>query len=81
LNLSQIAYFGDDLVDIPLLNLVGWAVAPANARSEVKAAVDYVTRASGGRGAFREMVETLLKKQGMWASARRGYERNNRPMV
>lgn len=81
LKLSQLAYIGDDLIDIPLLKKVGWAVAPANARKEVKAEVDYVTRASGGRGAFREAVEVLLKKQGRWTTALRAYEKHNQPMV
>jgi 3-deoxy-D-manno-octulosonate 8-phosphate phosphatase (KDO 8-P phosphatase) len=81
LTLSQIAFMGDDLIDLPLLKQVGWSVAPANARPEVKAAVDYVTKASGGRGAFREAVETLLKRQGRWPTAMREYLKHNKPMV
>ncbi len=81
LKLSQIAFMGDDLIDLELLTKVGWAVAPANARAEVKAVADHVTKASGGRGAFREAVETLLRKQGRWNTAVRDYLKYNKPMV
>ncbi len=80
LTLSQIAYLGDDLIDVPLLKAVGWAVAPADARPEARAAADTVTRAAGGRGVFREAVETLLKRQGKWMEARAAYERSIREM-
>jgi YrbI family 3-deoxy-D-manno-octulosonate 8-phosphate phosphatase len=66
LSLSQVAYLGDDLIDLPLLQKVGWAVAPRNARPEVKKAAQRVTKASGGSGAFREAVEHLIKAQGLW---------------
>jgi 3-deoxy-D-manno-octulosonate 8-phosphate phosphatase (KDO 8-P phosphatase) len=81
LQISQIAYMGDDLIDIELLEKAGWSAAPSNARREVKTAVSYVTKAHGGRGAFREAVETLLKKQGAWSAAMREYLKNNKPMV
>ena len=63
---GAIAYMGDDVVDLPLLRRVGLALAPANAVSEVKSTVDYVTAASGGRGAAREAIELILKLQGRW---------------
>ncbi|HVM32018.1 MAG TPA: HAD hydrolase family protein [bacterium] len=66
LSLSQTAYLGDDLIDLPLMAQVGWAVAPANARPEVKKAAHYVTKASGGAGAFREAVEKLIRSRGQW---------------
>ncbi len=66
LSLAQVAYLGDDLIDIPLLQKVGWAVAPQNARPEVKKVVHTVTKAAGGSGAFREAVERLIKSQGLW---------------
>jgi 3-deoxy-D-manno-octulosonate 8-phosphate phosphatase (KDO 8-P phosphatase) len=81
LSLRQVAFLGDDLIDIPLLLASGWAVAPANARDEVKRCADRVTRASGGFGAFREAVETLLKGQGRWPAVRRAYGRSMRPML
>jgi 3-deoxy-D-manno-octulosonate 8-phosphate phosphatase (KDO 8-P phosphatase) len=80
LSLSQIAYLGDDLIDLALLKAAGWSVAPADARPEARAAADTVTRAPGGKGAFREAVETLLKRQGKWGAVRRAYERSVREM-
>jgi len=74
LSLAQIAYAGDDLVDIPLMHRVGVAFAPANARPEVKRAAHHVTAASGGDGAVREMVEVLMRANGTWAEILKHYE-------
>jgi len=65
-NLSddEIAYVGDDLIDIPVMNLVGVPIATENASSLCKAAAIYVTKKSGGDGAFREAVEWILSEQG-----------------
>lgn len=63
---EQVVYVGDDLPDLGPMARVGLAVAPANARPEVKAAAHWVTKAEGGDGAFRELVELLLKSQGRW---------------
>jgi 3-deoxy-D-manno-octulosonate 8-phosphate phosphatase (KDO 8-P phosphatase) len=57
---------GDDLPDIPVMREAGVGVAVADARDEVLGAADWVTRASGGRGAAREVAEKLLKVQGKW---------------
>jgi YrbI family 3-deoxy-D-manno-octulosonate 8-phosphate phosphatase len=65
---EQALYVGDDLPDLAVLTRAGLAVAPANARPEVKAAAHWVTKARGGDGAFREMTEALLKAQGLWAA-------------
>ena len=62
----QIAYMGDDLLDLCLLTRVGLALTVPEARPEVKEVCHYVTRAPGGRGAVREVVELLLKAQGKW---------------
>ncbi|MBN1442028.1 MAG: HAD hydrolase family protein [Planctomycetes bacterium] len=59
-------FVGDDLVDIPCLHLVGFPVAVANARQEVKECAEYVTRERGGHGAFREVAELILKARGDW---------------
>jgi len=60
----QVAFVGDDIQDIPLLKLVGIAVAVQNAVPEVKEAGDYTTRASGGHGAIREAAEGILELRG-----------------
>ena len=61
---QEICYIGDDVLDMPLLNVVGFSVAVPNAREEVKAICDYVTVAVGGRGAVRETIDLILKRQG-----------------
>jgi len=63
---EAVAYAGDDLIDLPIMRRVGLALAPADARPEVKAAAHYVCREGGGRGAVREIVELILKGQGFW---------------
>ena len=63
---SQSCAVGDDLQDLPLLNAVGVAVAVHDACPEVRTMADYVTATPGGRGAARELVEWLLKRQGRW---------------
>jgi len=63
---EQTCAVGDDLPDLPLLRNVGLAGAVADAAEEVKQAAHFVTRAPGGRGAVREVVELLLKGQRLW---------------
>jgi len=63
---AQVAYLGDDLPDLPLLRRVGLAVAVGDAALEVKLAAHYVTKAKGGNGAARELIELILKSQGIW---------------
>ena len=70
----QVAYIGDDFTDVVVMRRVGLAIAPANARPEVKAAAHHVTQVPGGQGAVREAVELLLKAQGLWANILRHYE-------
>jgi 3-deoxy-D-manno-octulosonate 8-phosphate phosphatase (KDO 8-P phosphatase) len=64
LNDEEICYIGDDIVDMVILNRVGFSAAVANAREEVKAICDYITVASGGQGAVREVIDLILKRQG-----------------
>ncbi|MGO8717696.1 MAG: KdsC family phosphatase [Acidobacteriaceae bacterium] len=66
---EEVAYLGDDLPDMPVAKLAGLAVAVANAAPELKAICHYVTRANGGEGAAREVVELILKAQGRWEEA------------
>ena len=64
-NLSdeEFAYIGDDAFDLPLLGKVGLSAAPKNAADEVRRRVDYITKAKGGRGAAREVIDMVLKAQ------------------
>lgn len=63
--LDEICYVGDDIVDLPALRNVGFAVAPANARERVKAEVHYVTPNRGGYGAGRDAIEFILAAKGV----------------
>ena len=63
---DEVAYLGDDLIDLPILRQVGLAGAVADASPEVKEAAHWQAKAPGGRGAVREFMEFLLKAQGRW---------------
>ncbi len=60
---SEVAYVGDDLLDLPLLQRVGFSAAPANAVRDVKMKVDYVSKERGGHGAVRDIIDLILKAQ------------------
>jgi 3-deoxy-D-manno-octulosonate 8-phosphate phosphatase (KDO 8-P phosphatase) len=63
---SEVAFLGDDLPDLTVMRRVGLAAAVGNAAIEVKGVAHYVTKASGGKGAARELVELILKSKGIW---------------
>jgi 3-deoxy-D-manno-octulosonate 8-phosphate phosphatase (KDO 8-P phosphatase) len=63
--LDEIAYVGDDVIDLPVMRVCGFAVAVANARAQVKAAAHYVTPNAGGYGAGRDAVEFILEAKGI----------------
>ncbi len=63
---TAIAYIGDDLPDLPVMNAVALAVAVADAHESVKACAHMITSAPGGHGAVREVSEAILKAQGLW---------------
>ena len=65
--LNEIAYIGDDLIDLPAMGLVGLRIAPANAVPDVKLRVDYVSSLRGGEGVLREVVELIVKAQGNYS--------------
>ena len=71
---EETAYVGDDIVDIPLLKRVGFAVAVADAVPEARNVADYVTKRPGGRGAVREVCEMILTGQGRWEEVAERYE-------
>jgi 3-deoxy-D-manno-octulosonate 8-phosphate phosphatase (KDO 8-P phosphatase) len=63
--LEEIAYVGDDVVDLPVMREVGFAVAVANARERVKAEAHHVTPNRGGQGAGRDAIEFILEAKGI----------------
>jgi 3-deoxy-D-manno-octulosonate 8-phosphate phosphatase (KDO 8-P phosphatase) len=62
--LDQIAYVGDDIVDLGVMRQVGLAIAPSNARPQAKSAAHYVTATPGGYGAGRDAIDFILDAQG-----------------
>lgn len=63
---GDVAYMGDDVVDLAVLARVGLATAPSDCVAEVRQRVHWTTTAGGGAGAARELVERILRVQGRW---------------
>ncbi len=63
---NEIAYIGDDIVDISIMKRVGLPVAVADAEEATKAEAIIITKKPGGRGAVREICDLILKAQGKW---------------
>ena len=61
-------YMGDDIPDIEAMSLVGLPVCPADACEEVKAISHYISPKNGGKGCVRDVIEKVMKLQGMWAA-------------
>jgi 3-deoxy-D-manno-octulosonate 8-phosphate phosphatase (KDO 8-P phosphatase) len=63
---NQVCYVGDDLLDLPVLLAAGVAACPADALPEVRGAVHFIAPSAGGHGAVRDVIELLLRGQGVW---------------
>ena len=63
---EEVCFIGDDLLDLALMKRAGLAIAPPNAADEVKNSSHYITKREGGKGAVREVIEIILKSQGLW---------------
>ncbi|UCD55084.1 MAG: HAD-IIIA family hydrolase [Candidatus Omnitrophota bacterium] len=70
---EEICFVGDDLIDIPILKRIGFAVAVPNAVKDTKDTAHYITKNPGGRGAVREICEIILKAQGKWEKIAKRY--------
>lgn len=70
---ENICYMGDDLPDIPVLERVGFAVAPSNAIEQVKKVCDYITTKKGGDGAVREVCDLIIKHNNLSKDVERGF--------
>ncbi len=66
LSLDEIAYIGDDILDLPILIRTGLSITPADGDEEVKSRVDYISPYKGGKGCVREVCEIILRSQGKW---------------
>jgi 3-deoxy-D-manno-octulosonate 8-phosphate phosphatase (KDO 8-P phosphatase) len=65
LDLAEICFMGDDINDLPAMSLAGLSAAPANAARDVRSYVDFIAKSPGGNGAVRNLIEALLKAQGL----------------
>ena len=68
LDWAEVAFIGDDLADLSVMERVGLPIAVANATDEIKAVSRWTTTRAGGRGAVREAIEALLKARGEWTA-------------
>jgi 3-deoxy-D-manno-octulosonate 8-phosphate phosphatase (KDO 8-P phosphatase) len=73
LTADEVAFVGDDVIDLPVMLHCGFSIAVANARAEVKKNAHYVTPHAGGEGAGRDAIEFILKAQGKWKRAVESY--------
>ena len=65
---DEVAYMGDDIPDLCVMQAVGLPCAPRDADPEVKALARFITQSDGGYGSGRELVEEVLRAQGLWMS-------------
>ncbi|MCC7085936.1 MAG: HAD hydrolase family protein [Pirellulales bacterium] len=70
---EQVCYVGDDLPDLPVLKHVGLAVTIGDGSDDLRQSAHYVTKANGGHGALREVIELLLKAQNRWQDVLRKF--------
>ncbi|MEC8723769.1 MAG: HAD-IIIA family hydrolase [Bacteroidota bacterium] len=63
---EEIMYMGDDIPDIPVMEVVGLPCCPQDAVPEIKAVSEYISHKNGGQGAVRDIVEQILKIKGLW---------------
>lgn len=66
IEMSEIAYVGDDILDLPILTRIGLSVTPADGDFEVKSRVDYISHFKGGQGCVREVCEMIMRSQETW---------------
>lgn len=68
IDLAEICFMGDDVNDLPAMQIAGFSAAPANAARDVLARADFVAKSAGGNGAVRELIEALLTARGLLAT-------------
>lgn len=69
----EVAYVGDDIPDYEAMQAVGLSIAPADAAQEIKEGATSVSRFNGGEGVGRDILEQLLKSQGLWMSNEKAF--------
>lgn len=76
---DQIAYIGDDLIDLPLLEHVGLGITVADGHDKLFDIVDWVTQKRGGQGAAREVIDDIVTARGLWDEVLSDYRRRQHP--
>lgn len=71
--LEETAFIGDDYPDLPAMKIVGFPAAVADAAEEIRASAVWVSDFAGGKGAVRQLIETILKARNQWSSALQFY--------
>ena len=66
IDLGNVCYIGDDLIDIPAMKAAGFSATVSDAPDEVKACASFISTKKGGQGAVREIIENILKSQDKW---------------
>jgi 3-deoxy-D-manno-octulosonate 8-phosphate phosphatase (KDO 8-P phosphatase) len=69
----EVAYMGDDLLDLPILRRAGLSAAPVDSTDDVRMRVDWVSHHPGGHGAVREFLELILRARGDWTTVVQGF--------
>lgn len=70
---DQVAFVGDDIPDLPAMQAAGLAVAPADAAPECRQAARYVSPCNGGYGVGRDLLEQVMRAQGLWLDDRHAF--------
>jgi 3-deoxy-D-manno-octulosonate 8-phosphate phosphatase (KDO 8-P phosphatase) len=78
---AEVAYMGDDIVDLAVMRRVGFAAAPADAVPEVRERAHWVSARKGGEGAVREVIEAIMKAQNRWAAVVGAYTEEGRSIT
>jgi len=76
---QEVAYIGDDLIDLPLLEHAGVAITVADGHHKLLDRVDWVTTAKGGKGAVREVIDDIVTARGVWDEVLEDYRRRQHP--
>lgn len=66
---EETLYIGDDMPDLPVMEIAGVSVAPADAAEDILKMAHYITRKNGGKGCVREVIEMVMKQQGRWIAS------------
>ena len=73
---ENILYMGDDIPDYDIMQNVGVATCPSDAAWEIKQVADYISDKQGGKGCVREIIQMVMKQQGLWKLDVQEYKKN-----